>query len=145
MRKSLIVSDQKRFCQEINGDLGKNKWYHTQNKVRNIGVISGVWARITDNWEWPNDMGDETKVNGRKIATIKEMVKNQSKKFSNQKRQGRDGVQRFWIKKIVTLHGTTQANLYYQISRKDVAEGVGIPKTSCFLGKLLWGIQEKTH
>lgn len=40
-------------------------------------------------------MEDEAKVNGQKITTIKEMVKNQSKKFPSQKGQERDGVQGF--------------------------------------------------
>lgn len=50
-------------------------------------------------------MGEcEIKVNGREgMAMAEEMARKQSKKIPNLKASGRDGVQGFWLKKLVQL------------------------------------------
>lgn len=85
-------------------------------------------------------MGEcEIKVNGREgMAMAEEMARKQSKKIPNLKARGRDGVQGFWLKKLVQL----RKNYLKQLN--NCLDGISILPTRMTKGRSIQCLKDST-
>ena len=84
---------------------------------------SGIWSESKEhnrNAEWQKKLKEENNYQKQECLVItKDMVSKQSRKITNWKAPGRDGVQGFWIKKLTNLHERTAFQLNKILNGND--------------------------
>ena len=102
----LIKVDQKKVCNELNGNIGSNN--DIPNAEESKTFWSDIWSERKGHEkeaEWLNELKEETAVvEQNNVIITAEKVKSQCKKIPNWKAPGQDGVQGFWIKKFCVMH-----------------------------------------
>ena len=71
--------------------------------------LNGIWGKSENhnfNLGWLKTLKDNNKYRNQEgLVVTEENIKKQSRKVSNWKAPGRDGVKGFWVKKLASLHG----------------------------------------
>ena len=127
----MFVQTLKRNYQQTDGTRNINN--EKPNAEESKQFWSNIWYNENKherNAEWLMDLRvkkDNLKQNGINITT--EMIKEQTKKIPNWKSPGPDGVQGYWLKKLITLHEHIAKQTDNIISNRGILKWMTLGKT----------------